>query len=99
MLGGRSGALRARLRGRAAVRFRRSEAGTVGRFDLEREDGTRSSRELASASCEQAANALAFVLALALGGREIAGDTTPAGASPVPEAEPGAPPSAPSLLQ
>lgn len=87
------------IQARAAVRFRRSEVGTVGRFELEREDGTRSSRELVSASCEQAANALAFVLALALGGREIAEDTTSAGASPAPEAEPSAPPSGPILLQ
>ena len=54
---------------RASVEFRRSAAGMIGRFDLVRRGGSRSSRELESASCDEAATALAFVLALALSGR------------------------------
>jgi hypothetical protein len=57
------------IQARASVAFRRSAAGTTGRFDLVRPDGSRSSRELESASCDEAATALAFVLALALSGR------------------------------
>jgi hypothetical protein len=54
---------------RARVGFRRSKAGVVGRFELVRQDGSGSSRELEAASCDEAASALAFVLALALSGR------------------------------
>lgn len=54
---------------RVIVGFQRSAAGIVGRFELVRRDGSRSSRELESASCDEAATALAFVLALALSGR------------------------------
>jgi hypothetical protein len=56
-------------RARVIVEFRRTAAGVVGRFQLARRDGSRSSRELESASCDEAATALAFVLALALSGR------------------------------
>jgi hypothetical protein len=41
----------------------------AGRFELVRPDGSHSSRELESPSCDEAATALAFVLALALSGR------------------------------
>jgi len=71
------------IQARAIVRFRSSPAGAVGRFDLERQDGSRSSRQLESTSCEEAATALAFVLALALGGREAA----PAGSASQPPLE------------
>jgi len=87
------------IQARAVVRFRRSGAEVVGRFDLERDDGTRSSRELASSSCEEAANALAFVLALALGGREATSDASPHEANRQPQAAPSAPTSLPTLQQ
>jgi hypothetical protein len=67
-----SGAASATIRARVGVGFRRSGAGMIGRFDLVRPDGSRSSRELESASCDEAATALAFVLALALSGRGAA---------------------------
>lgn len=69
-----SGDASAVIQARAIVRLSRSAAGMVGRFDLVRQDGSRSSRELESASCDEAATALAFVLALALSGREPPSD-------------------------
>lgn len=84
------------IQARAIVQFRSSPAGAVGRFELERQDGSRSSRQLESASCEEAATALAFVLALALGGREANAAAAPGSASQPPLEAPLAPePSAP----
>ena len=70
--------------GRASVivRLRHTEQGYAARFELTRADGSRSSRELTAASCAEAAPALAFVLALALGGRESDAPLEPQPAKP-----------------
>lgn len=84
---------------RVIVRFRRSASGIVGRFDLMRQDASKSSRELESPSCDEAATALAFVLALALGGREAtSGTDSDAGSGPQAKSQPvHSPPSAASV--
>jgi hypothetical protein len=65
----------------------------AGRFELVRPDGSRSSRELASASCDEAATALAFVLALALSGRATSDEGSIPGQPPL-EARPEVAPAA-----
>jgi hypothetical protein len=55
-------------RARASVSMHQDAVGANGRFELTRDDGTRYVRELGGASCDEAAQALAFVLAYALGG-------------------------------
>lgn len=83
-----SGDASAIVKARVIVRFRRSAAARmVARFDLVRQDGSRSSRELESASCDEAATALAFVLALALSGRDFPAEAD-TNASPPPAAAP-----------
>jgi hypothetical protein len=74
----------ARTRAHVVARIVSSEQSYVARFELLRGDGTRSSRELTAATCAEAAPALAFVLALALGGRD-------AEAEPSSEAKPAEP--------
>jgi hypothetical protein len=86
----------ATIQARAVVRFRHSESGVVGQFSLERQNGAQSSRELQSKSCEQAASALAFVLALALGGREASPVDESVVALRLPETAAPEPPSLPT---
>jgi hypothetical protein len=93
-----SGAASATIQARASVGFRPSAAGVIGRFDLVRPDGSRSSRELESASCDEAATALAFVLALALSGRG-APDADSSPSQPPTVAPLGVAPSAPAAVR
>jgi hypothetical protein len=53
-------------RPRALVRLHAEDAGFVGQLELNRPDAGVYSREVRGASCEEVANAVAFVLALAL---------------------------------
>lgn len=93
-----SGAASATIQARVIVGFRRSAAGMAGRFELVRPDGSRSSRELESASCDEAATALAFVLALALSGRATSDEGSIPGQPPL-AAKPEAAPAVPALVR
>lgn len=76
---------------RVSVSIRAVDSGFVGRLALQRADASRYDREVTGASCAEVANALAFVLALALGAEDTAPTSavTPAAPkSPEPEPEP-----------
>jgi hypothetical protein len=84
---------------RVAVQLHAAGAGFVGRLELLRADGSTYHREVSGASCAEVANALAFVLALALGAK----DPEPPSTQPAPQSKPEAPPAplpppAPSAL-
>jgi hypothetical protein len=80
---------------RARVHLTRDAQGTVsGRFELTPREGATRARELSAPDCEEAASALAFVLALALGGRDI--DTPPPVEAAPPPPPPPPPPPRPS---
>lgn len=55
---------------RVQVGLSEGDAGARGSLTLERADGTRYTRELGAATCQEVAPAVAFVLAYALAGRE-----------------------------
>ncbi len=79
----------ANTRVRVLARISSSGQSYVARFELLRGDGTRSARELTAATCAEAAPALAFVLALALGGRDVEAEAQP---TPPPALVPPPPP-------
>jgi hypothetical protein len=79
------------------ARFARSEQGYAARFELTRKNGVHSCRELSAPTCAEAAPALAFVLAMALGGRDIEEQTAPDAEQPA-ATPPLSPPSIPSRV-
>jgi hypothetical protein len=58
---------------RVSVHLNRASEGFLGRLDLERPDGTAYQRNVSGATCAEVANALSFVLALALGAKGAKG--------------------------
>ena len=77
-----------------ALTLRAAESGFVGQLEIHRADGSTYDREVSGATCEEVANALAFVLALALGAK----DPSPEPARAVPEVvAQAAPPALPPL--
>ena len=87
---GTTGAPRARV----SVRLNRAGDSFVGRLDLERYDGTAYRRDVAGATCAEVANALSFVLALALSDKDANGSEAAPVASPSvpPPAQSASPP-------
>jgi hypothetical protein len=79
-----------------AAHIHAAGAGFVGQLELRRSDASNYDREVTGASCEEVANALAFVLALALGAKDA---TAPSDvpASPTVVEPPAAPPPVPSV--
>lgn len=73
---------------RVMVALHAAGAGFVGRLELHRADGSTYNREVSGAACAEVANALAFVLALALGAK----DPEPAAQESAPESKPEASP-------
>lgn len=80
-----------------AAHIHAASSGFVGQLALRRSDGSSYDREVTGASCAEVANALAFVLALALGAQDR---TTPSveSAAPAVAAPPAAPPPVPALV-
>jgi hypothetical protein len=81
---------------RATVRLSRDASGFVGRLDLERPDGTTYQRDVGGTTCSEVANALSFVLALALGAKDP-GQAEPTAAAPPAAASAPVPPAAAPL--
>ena len=77
-----------------AAHIHAAGSGFVGQLALRRSDGSTYDREVTGASCSEVANALAFVLALALGAKEAAAPSPPVTVAPV-AAPPPVPPSKP----
>jgi hypothetical protein len=82
---------------RVSVSVHAADSGFVGRLALQRADASRYEREVTGASCDEVTNALAFVLALALGAENPAPTpaVTPAlpkASEPEPQAKPASPP-------
>jgi hypothetical protein len=81
---------------RILVRLHAADVGFVGQLELSLPDVGAYSREVRGASCEEVANALAFVLALALTAKEPAAQ--PASEPPSPRSPPVTPTPAPPAL-
>jgi hypothetical protein len=79
---------------RVTVRIHAADSGFIGDLSLQRADASSYEREVGGASCAEVANALAFVLALALGAKELAAAPVVA---PAPSATEPPPPPAPPV--
>jgi hypothetical protein len=77
---------------KAQVTLQESGGRATGSMTLQRTDGTRNTRELSAATCQDVAPALAFVLAYALAGKDSEGDPPNAAGPDTAKAQPGPPP-------
>ncbi|MEP7050756.1 MAG: hypothetical protein ABJB12_10400 [Pseudomonadota bacterium] len=81
---------------RVTVRIWATDSGFVGRLALQRADAATYDREVTGASCAEVTNALAFVLALALGAKDQASPpvAAPTALEPQPQPKLASPPAA-----
>ncbi|MEO7036846.1 MAG: hypothetical protein ABI548_23045 [Polyangiaceae bacterium] len=71
---------------RVLVRLHATPSGFSGRLELHRLDASEYSREVSGGTCSEVANAIAFVLALALGAKDTAPEVAAAPEPPPPPA-------------